>query len=956
MTARLPKELLHSRRVWFLALLPGICFTLGALSVSAGQESLPTHPTPVAIKNVLVLYPDNRFFPSQTLIDRTFHADLLTTGQPLEIFTEDMERMRLGDSSYDALMSSYYRQKYRNVKLDVVIAVGGSTLQFVLAHRSDVFQGTPIVFCLVSTEDPQVRALPPNVTGILLDVDLGKTLEAALQLQPKTRQVVVMSGVSAGDVWVKSVASRQLEKYQNQVQIEYWDGLTVEEAKVKLGNVSPQTVVLYLSAHADHTGRTFSGQDFLEAIAPTSQSPIYSFISVLLGSGAVGGHMVDEQEGASRASRLVKEILQGSTFPVHPEVMECVYMFDWRELRRWKIPESRVPEGAVIEFRPPSLWKTHRALVIIVSAAGLVLTLLVVFLLVERRRKKRSQEQLAERFRFEMLLSQVSSTFAKQDVAKVDEEISFCLRQVKEFFKADRVSIWRLNEEDTTFLRTHSWPDVALPPLPVNPPDRFQDTVRRLLNSEEIRYSNPEERRKLADGEAFGMLGICALLAFPLKIGRRVTGALFVACLRGEKVWPDELVARLHTVGEIIANALTRRESEEAVATEQELNTAMLESLPGLALLIGAEGEVLRTNRDVGFASVDQVYTAFAEMKVGANYLECWRRLRTHIGVYDPTADAIELVVGGAHEKGTLEILLPQYGDQWIEIRAIRLKQQREGSLVVHLDITQRKNAELERSETLEEIAHLNRVASMGQMAASLAHELAQPLAAILSNAQAAERFASCSEPDLSEIRGALADITHDNNRAREVIQNLRSLLKKSKITPREVDLNQIVNDASLLIKNDALLRGVRLRFVLSSQPVQVQGEVVPLQQVILNLINNGMDAMRDLPVEKRVITIRTIVEKEKGHGKVVVEDCGPGIPKNKKLKLFQPFFTTKGSGLGVGLSICKSIVESLGGRISLERAEPGAAFQVELQLVAVQDTASRTAISENPSKIPFVA
>ena len=940
------KQRLPWRRITLLLLNSCALLVLGVFP-STAQENRSTRPIPSPSKHVLVLYPDNRWFSSQALIDKTLRTDLSTSGQTIELFTEDMERMRLGDPSYDKLMADYYRQKYRNVKLDLIIAVQGKTLQFALAHRSDVFQGAAVVFCLVSTQDPQLRTLPPDVTGIVLDVDFGKTIEAALQLQPETERVVVISGASADDVWVRNVVSRQIEKYQDRVQIEYWDGLPAETVRDKFGNVSPHTVVLYLPAHSDQTGRRFTGQDFLDAIAPYARSPIYTFISIHLGHGVVGGLLIDEQEDATRVARLAKGILQGET-PPPPQVMESVYMFDWRELRRWKIPESRLPKGAVVEFRPLSLWQTRPELVLLVSTAGLALTLLIVFLLVERRRTRRSQVQLAERFRFEKLLSEVSSAFAKQDLAEVDQGIRLCLEQVKEFFQADRVSIWRLHDGDTAFVRTHSWPDTSLPPLPVNPPDGFRDTVQRLASGEEVRFSNPEEMSKLPDGEAFGQLGICALLAIPLKAGT-VTGALFLTYLRKTMGWPDELVGRLHTVAEIIANALRRKESEEAIVTEQGLNTAMLQSLPGLALLVNPLGTVLRANRDVGPAGPDEVYGCLTDAKAGSNYLECWRRLRTHTDSYGQEPDAIELVVQGVQEKGTVEIFLPLKRDRWMEVRAIRLKQPGEGSIVAHLDITQRKRAELERTETLDAIAHLNRVSAMGQMAASLAHELAQPLAAILSNAQAAERFADRKDPDLAEVRAALADITADNKRAREVVQSLRSILKKGKVTAHPVDLNEIVNDVSRLVKNDALLRGVRLRLLLSTNPLPVQGDVVPLQQVVLNLINNGMDSMRELPTERRIITVRTTSEREKGYGIVLVEDCGPGIPEDLKPKVFSPFFTTKEDGLGVGLSICSSIVESLGGRIGLEnRTEPGAAFRVELPLIVAKESSGRSAITED--------
>ena len=245
----------------------------------------------------------------------------------------------------------------------------------------------------------------------------------------------------------------------------------------------------------------------------------------------------------------------------------------------------------------------------------------------------------------------------------------------------------------------------------------------------------------------------------------------------------------------------------------------------------------------------------------------------------------------------------------------------------------------LERQLALEEISHLNRVASMGHMAASLAHELAQPLAAILGNAQAAERLASRPSPDLLEIRAALADIREDDKRARAVLENMRALFKKQTIARHEVDLNAIATDVSRLVRNDALLRGVELRLMLSDGMPKVLGDEIPLQQVILNLINNGMDSMQDLPQDGRVLTVTTSIGPNTNCGIILVEDNGPGIAEKDKMKLFMPFFTTKSQGLGMGLSICRSILDSLGGRIAFDnRPEGGSVFRVELPLAVARE------------------
>jgi two-component system, LuxR family, sensor kinase FixL len=251
---------------------------------------------------------------------------------------------------------------------------------------------------------------------------------------------------------------------------------------------------------------------------------------------------------------------------------------------------------------------------------------------------------------------------------------------------------------------------------------------------------------------------------------------------------------------------------------------------------------------------------------------------------------------------------------------------------------------EHERVQVLEEIVQLNRIMSMGQLAASLAHELAQPLAAIRANTQAAERLASLPEPDLGEIRAALADIADDGRRAETVVQNIRAVFQKRQIAARGLDLNTVVNDVVRLIRHNAELRGVRIRLLLSTQPVLVEGDQAVLQQILLNLVNNGMDAMDAMPRHKKVLVLTTRVLPDTGYGSILVADNGSGVSKEDRSQLFTPFFTTKSKGLGIGLSICQALVESLNGCIRLDdRPGPGTAFAIELPL-AVEGAGSRAA------------
>jgi PAS domain S-box-containing protein len=233
-------------------------------------------------------------------------------------------------------------------------------------------------------------------------------------------------------------------------------------------------------------------------------------------------------------------------------------------------------------------------------------------------------------------------------------------------------------------------------------------------------------------------------------------------------------------------------------------------------------------------------------------------------------------------------------------------------------DITQRKNAESELQCNRQELAHVTRISTMGELAASLAHELNQPLGAILSNAEAAEMFLAAEPPALDEVRSILADIRKDDQRASEVIQRMRSLLRKQELSPQAIDINEAVGEILKLLSIDASARKVAMNFERMLDLPRVWSDPVHLQQVVLNLVLNGMDVMAEIPEERRRLTVRT------GHGdngtvKVAVSDCGPGIPTERLAKLFEPFFTTKKDGMGMGLSIARTIVEAHHGQIWAE-------------------------------------
>jgi C4-dicarboxylate-specific signal transduction histidine kinase len=231
--------------------------------------------------------------------------------------------------------------------------------------------------------------------------------------------------------------------------------------------------------------------------------------------------------------------------------------------------------------------------------------------------------------------------------------------------------------------------------------------------------------------------------------------------------------------------------------------------------------------------------------------------------------------------------------------------------------------------ETRRQLAHMARMAFVGELAATISHELRQPLAAIRVNAEAGAHLLAGTPDDVSEAREVFRSIVADDVRAVELIEGVRKLLRKEESTTATVDLNEICRDAVRLLQHDAALRGARLELSLADEPPLVIGDPVQLQQVVLNLALNGLEAACASESDRSVV-IRT--ESGADHAEVLVRDSGAGIPTHVQPHLFESFFSTKTEGLGLGLVIVRSIVERHNGRIKVENvATGGAIFRVQL-------------------------
>ena len=841
------------------------------------------------------------------------------------------------DSAYDKLLSDFLRAKYAHQSLDVVIAGGPQAFRFMLRHQNDLFVNTPVLVIAAGPTPLGNGAPPSRFLSIPTLVDPLGTMEMAVRLQPKAKEIVVVTGASQFDLNWKGEIEKALKGWQAHPPVRWLSALPLEDVLTELSRLPANSIVYSPTIQRDGSGRAYAGRDAVRKMAEASSSPVYASYSTMINFGIVGGYMFEMRDVGVQTGEVVKRILAGEKLAQKdmPDALPSKYIVDWNQLERWHLSEANLPPATTIVNREPGPWGKYKRYILAAVILVILQSLLIFYLLAERRRRRRMQDELAERLRFETLVAQVSAEFANLENGRIDEAVRHCLRSVQEFFQSSTAGIWRLHDA-SRLVCTCEWPENSHSSRIDISAETFPDTIHRLSLGESVAFSAEGALSKQEDCHSFIKAEIRSLIAIPIQSENRLLGALSLMNFPDPESWPADITLRLSTIGDILGGALARQYSAEALLESEVLKGVILDYMQSNVAVVDQDGVVVEVNQHwLDSASRDGALSP-SRVGVGVNYLQV---CRTAIGGEGAEGamealSGIRSVLSGARQTFDMEYPCPSPTEsRWFRMTAMRLPRASGGALIIHLDMTQEKLAQLQRKRMQEETSQLNRATEMGQLVASLAHELAQPLAAVLSNAQAASRFSLEPSPDLAEIRTALSDIIEDDQRASAVLNNVRALLRKHSITPHRVNLNEIVKNVTLMVKSSAQLRGIQIWLMLSEDVVLVMGDEVPLQQVLLNLINNAMDAVSQLGADRRTITLKTAVRTQDGSGMLVVEDQGPGIPDDIKAELFQPFFTTKSEGLGMGLAICQTILQTLGGSIELQNHPGcGATFRVMLR------------------------
>ena len=585
----------------------------------------------------------------------------------------------------------------------------------------------------------------------------------------------------------------------------------------------------------------------------------------------------------------------------------------------WSSAHARGPFAGL----PVSGGELVRELQILLIALAIPILCLAA-VIAERRAAERA---LAEQLRLETVLARLSAALVHPSSEQIDLTMESAMRQIAETVAVDRAGLWREMSPEGAVERYVWNAPSSDPDLKGLAEGQFPWTTAQIRREEVVVFSRLEELPAAAahDLPSFRRYGVRSALIVPVVVDTRVLAALSLVTASSERTWPKGIVQWLQLVAETFASALARKEAENALRASEQSKSAILASLTSAVAVLDGDGRIVDVNARWRRAEPPPVMCG-----VGDNLLDGFAR--------SPSVDAVAAVPGilgvlrGERSEFALEYRCQATaGDPWYLVTAVPLEGVDGGAVVSCTDITERKRADLDAERRRHELAHFTRVSTLAQLAVSLAHEMNQPLTGILVNARAGLRLLDGAPPDVNEVKDILRDVIDDDKRAAEVIQRLRDLLRKGDPERVLLDLNVVVQDVAQLLVADAIIRNVTVTLELSPRAVLVTGDRVELQQVVLDLVLNAIDAVTEAAGRDRTVVVATGYTSS-GTVQVVVRDSGPGLRPGSRDFIFQPLFTTKPKRLGMGLAIARSIVEDHGGVISAaDNPAGGAVLHVAL-------------------------
>ena len=574
---------------------------------------------------------------------------------------------------------------------------------------------------------------------------------------------------------------------------------------------------------------------------------------------------------------------------------------------------------------------------------------------------------LQDLLRFERLLSELSATFIAVPVQDIDRAIEDSLARIVKALVIDRSTLTRVFTLTGSAQVTHSFAAEGVAPVPryLAARDSNPWALSMAIENRPVAFSRLDELPPEAriDKESWRRIGLKSHVMMPIMVAGHLHGALNFGSIREERVWPDELLGRMRLLAEIFGSALARKRAHEelelaigferlassilaslVLARPDEQGKAISRGLGAIGEFVGAEQVALwqEIGSDARYAPAQQWQADGFAAPPDTRAAHClpWLGGRMAGGHLVRVSSLVELPPSAHADVAALQalgirslLMVPVAGNKasallmatvrrhhaWPDtlLPGVQLLAEVLGSLNAREAAERRRlAAEVEAAHWRERLAHLVRVHTAGEMSVALAHEITQPLGAIENYALAARHRASEPSPDMPRVTELLDKVIGQSTRAGDVVTRMRSMAQRHELDPKPIRIEQAVRECVGMVKMDCDLRDIRIELPTTPPLPEVVVDEIHVQQVVLNLLRNAVEAIELAPQDgPRVIAI-AIRAGERDEVRVDIADRGIGIAEGDLERVFESFYSTKSSGLGVGLAICRKLIEAHGGKL----------------------------------------
>ncbi len=588
------------RRITFCSFLFFILLISEFCARPAHARTPPQVP-PRSPAKILVLYTYGDGLPGYLKADAAFWPVIIAGGlSPNDVFIEYLDLQRNPGAEYRRRVADLFRYKYAGQQIGVIVAAHFGALEFLLEEGKGLFPDVPVFsYLIVRPELIEKKNTGRRILQRPQNLDVGGTLEIASKMFPQTRKVVFVTGTA--EARLEYEAKRAFEPWRDKLEFEYTSDRSIEEMLQFVASLPPRSIVIYCNVFSDRTGRTFTPLEVGKRVAKAANAPVFCLWDTLIGGGPIGGSLLSFEAEGAYAANIALDILNGKillTKPVTTLPSGKKLMFDWRQLKRWNLSVSALPEGSIVINREVTFWD-FKYYILGVLAAGAVQLLLIAGLLAHRRRRAKAEEILRERLRFERLHSDISARLLNIAPDEIDREVEGTLKGIVDFFRVSHSVLIKGFPEEHRAGITHAAHADDVPPTPLggNLYDPFPWTSNRMAQGETLLVTTLDglPAEAAADRETYRNLGVRSFLILPIIIKGSPAYAISISSRREERVWPEDYLPRLELLGEILVNALERKEAEAAAREKtEELDQFFNVSLD--VLCIAKEGYCLRVN------------------------------------------------------------------------------------------------------------------------------------------------------------------------------------------------------------------------------------------------------------------------------------------------------------------------------------------------------------------------